>query len=267
MVEDRPVGSAWRGRVFLGSGHMVYAGPVGPTALHSHHAFQLALTRKGTTITLRGATAGGAECEAALVPSDVPHAIAIGCAYAVMLYVDPDSRDGRRLRALHVAPDVGPDAWRRAGEPLSGAGTTDPPGNWAQAESVRRAMLDALLGRSLRPTPLHPALVRAIDRLPELLEARLRLGTLADELGISEGRLAHLFGGELGLPFRRYVAWLRLRRAAEALQAGETLASAAHHAGFADAAHFTRTFRRMFGLVPSEIARVVDWVVEPHASS
>ena len=57
--------------------------------------------------------------------------------------------------------------------------------------------------------------------------------------------------------------WLRLRRAGEALQAGEAIATAAHHAGFADAAHFTRTFRRMLGIVPSEIARVVDWVVEP----
>ena len=240
---------------------MLYAGPVGPTAVHSHHAFQLVRTGRGTTITLGGSTHEAVACEAAVVSSDAPHAIVAGCAHAIMLYVEPDSHDGRRLRALVVGSD--PDAWRRAGEPLLHGGAIDRPQQWVQAEGLRRCMLDALLGPSTRPRPLHPALARAVKRLPNLLDDPLRLAPLAAEVGISAGRLAHLFGGELGLPFRRYVAWLRLRRAAEALQAGQTIATAAHHAGFADAAHFTRTFRRMFGIVPSDIARVVDWVVEP----
>lgn len=255
--------STWRGRVFLGNGDMLYAGPVGPTAIHSHHAFQLAVTREGTTITLRGSGREEVQCSTALIPSDAPHAIVSGCGYAQMLYVDPDSRDGRRLRVLDVGRDGDPHAWRRAGEPLSQPTTADPPQDWAQAEVVRRSMLDPLLGAATRPKPVHPALARAMKRLPERLAGPLRLRPLAAELGISEGRLAHLFGGEVGLPFRRYVAWLRLRRAAAALAAGDTVAGAAHHAGFADAAHFTRTFRRMFGIVPSEIARVVDWFVEP----
>jgi AraC-like DNA-binding protein len=32
---------------------------------------------------------------------------------------------------------------------------------------------------------------------------------------------------------------------------GESISAAAHAAGFADAAHFTRTSKRMFGFAPS----------------
>jgi AraC-like DNA-binding protein len=35
--------------------------------------------------------------------------------------------------------------------------------------------------------------------------------------------------------------------------AGHSLTEAAYQGGFADAAHFSRTFRRMFGLPPSQL--------------
>jgi AraC-like DNA-binding protein len=52
----------------------------------------------------------------------------------------------------------------------------------------------------------------------------------------------------MGLAFRHYVLWLRLNRAVEAFAGGESLTTAAYHAGFADSAHLSRTFRRMYGM-------------------
>ncbi|HKA90274.1 MAG TPA: helix-turn-helix domain-containing protein [Haliangiales bacterium] len=49
--------------------------------------------------------------------------------------------------------------------------------------------------------------------------------------------------------------WLKLQRAATLLVGGGALAGAAAGAGFADASHMTRTFRRMFGLTPGALAR------------
>ena len=46
---------------------------------------------------------------------------------------------------------------------------------------------------------------------------------------------------------RPYILWLRLQRAACDLTEGASVTSAAHHAGFSDGAHLTRTFRRMLG--------------------
>jgi AraC-like DNA-binding protein len=74
---------------------------------------------------------------------------------------------------------------------------------------------------------------------------------LAHSVGLSEGRLIHLFTQEMGLPIRRYVLWLRLRAVVFALAEGASMTEAAHAAGFADSAHMSRTFREMFGLPPS----------------
>jgi AraC-like DNA-binding protein len=58
---------------------------------------------------------------------------------------------------------------------------------------------------------------------------------------------------EIGVPFQRFVLWRRLAAAFERLVAGATITEAAHAAGFADAAHFARTIRAMFGIRASDI--------------
>jgi AraC-like DNA-binding protein len=64
----------------------------------------------------------------------------------------------------------------------------------------------------------------------------------------------HAFTESVGVPLRPYILWLRLQRAACDLIHGATATEAAHSAGFSDAAHLTRTFRRMFGVTPTELA-------------
>lgn len=76
---------------------------------------------------------------------------------------------------------------------------------------------------------------------------------LADRVALSPSRLGELFRRDIGIPLRRYLLWLRLIEAVEALAGGLTLTEAAHRAGFADSAHFTRTFNRMFGMPPSAL--------------
>ena len=55
--------------------------------------------------------------------------------------------------------------------------------------------------------------------------------------------------------FRPYVLWQRMERAVAEYAAGATLTDAAYAGGFADSAHFSRTFRRMFGL-PAAALRI-----------
>jgi AraC-like DNA-binding protein len=54
---------------------------------------------------------------------------------------------------------------------------------------------------------------------------------------------------------RRYVLWLRLQRAVAALSSGRSVTDAAYAAGFSDAAHLSRTFRRMLGCPPRDLVR------------
>jgi AraC-like DNA-binding protein len=59
------------------------------------------------------------------------------------------------------------------------------------------------------------------------------------------------------MPLTRWRVWTRLRRAADALQRGRSLADAAHEAGFADQAHLTRQMREMMGLTPAGLLPIV----------
>jgi len=65
----------------------------------------------------------------------------------------------------------------------------------------------------------------------------------------------HLFTTSVGVPLWPYVLWLRLQRRASELARGKSVANAAHVARFSDAAHFTRTFRRMIGATPRQVLR------------
>jgi AraC-like DNA-binding protein len=64
----------------------------------------------------------------------------------------------------------------------------------------------------------------------------------------------HVFTASVGVPLRPYVLWLRLQRASYELMNGATVTETAHIAGFSDAAHLTRTFRRMPGTTPTDLA-------------
>jgi AraC-like DNA-binding protein len=64
----------------------------------------------------------------------------------------------------------------------------------------------------------------------------------------------------VGIPFRRFVLWSRMRQAVASTQAGRDLTEAAVDAGFSDSAHLSRTFRAMFGLSPSMVLPLAEIV-------
>jgi AraC-like DNA-binding protein len=77
------------------------------------------------------------------------------------------------------------------------------------------------------------------------------LKSLAAISGLSPSRFMHVFTESVGVPLRPYILDPRLQRACAELLAGATVTSAACSAGFSDAAHLTRTFRRMVGITPT----------------
>jgi AraC-like DNA-binding protein len=251
---------AWKGQLFFGPRRLLYAGPLGETRPHAHHTFQV-LVSLGEPVALRDAHQQVVTCQAAVTPPDVEHTIASPSAAVVILHVNPDDSVGRQLRTLGIGTDA--EAWRRAGAPLLTEDVKSVPKRWADAELLSHSLLQSLRADTRQVPPAHPAVKKLLRLLPGLLEEDVRLSALAQHVGLSAGRLSHLFGQEVGLPLRPYILWLRLQRAAGHLQRGASLTRAAHAAGFTDSAHLSHAFRRTFGLSPSEIAGVVDWVLPP----
>lgn len=92
---------------------------------------------------------------------------------------------------------------------------------------------------------------RAIGAIEQSLDNVPRLPVVAATVALSASRFSHRFADEVGIAFRRFVLWARIRRAVDEIACGGQLTGAAMAAGFSDAAHMTRTFRDTFGLSPS----------------
>ncbi len=234
---------------------MVYDGPIGATAAHAHHAYQIVVSASGR---LHLATRSErAAAEAAVIPPDELHAFEQSAPRAVLLYVAPESRVGRRLAAL-APPRSRLATWIEAAAslgrvPLAELATS------IEARAFADHLLDGLVGSVGPPRPWPPAIQRLVTLLPGRLGDAVRLPALARELGLSESRLSHLVTEHVGIPFRPYLRWLRLVRATTEIARGSTITEAAYAAGFSDGPHLTRAFRRMFGIAPSDVAGVATW--------
>ena len=84
--------------------------------------------------------------------------------------------------------------------------------------------------------------------------------TLASELALSESRFLHLFKAELGITYRRMEIWMRLAASVRMLGTVPSLTEIAHEAGFADSAHFSRSFKETFGVLPSRYIKDSSFV-------
>lgn len=88
-------------------------------------------------------------------------------------------------------------------------------------------------------------------------QARLDPEALARKLGVSSRSLRYAFEREVGVPLHRYHLNLRLDMALSMLRAEpeRTLRDLADAFGFCDEFHFSRAFKRRFGMPPSQAAR------------
>lgn len=231
----------WRGWAAISPGRLYYGGQIGAADLHAHHAAQILI---GDEFVLRDADGAEHAMTAALIPANAPHAIVHGAADGLLALIDP---------VQAAPPHAHPHPWSAAGWHLE----LDVP---AGRDLPTLHALVNHLTRAAPPRPRHPALVHATQVITAMLPARVRLTEVARAVHLSDSRLSHLFTSELGLPFRPYVLWMRLRAALSSLSGGALLTEAAHTAGFADSAHLTRVVRRMMGQAPSTLAAGVRWL-------
>ena len=112
-----------------------------------------------------------------------------------------------------------------------------------------------------RPERVRGGLAPGVRRrVLELMEARasdrLTLDELAGEAGLSPAHFARAFKESVGRAPHQHLLTLRLDRARRLLDAPDAgLSDIALRTGFADQAHFTRFFKRRFGVTPGALLR------------
>jgi AraC-like DNA-binding protein len=74
---------------------------------------------------------------------------------------------------------------------------------------------------------------------------------IAGSVGLSVSRFAFLFKKSTGITFKQYVLHTKLVKSVKSILFEDNLTQVAHQGGFADQAHFTRTYLKTFGILPS----------------
>ena len=243
--------STWSGTLALGSGLVAYVGPGSSADAHRHDAIQLIWSPSGPVQVHTEHSSTTAH--AALIPSRQTHGFEADGAAVVILLIEPAGPLGHRLTALAHELSTADVEARLAGTrlPESDAGASVI--GWSR--DLLRAVTDD-------DTPTNPAEIRrevldAIGYIDAHLHQAPLLTTSAGHVGLSPRHLRRNFTTDVGIPFRRYVLWRRLRRALLTVGDGTDMTTAAATAGFTDSPHFSRTFRQTFGLAPSDVLPLI----------
>ena len=242
--------------VFIWPDRALFIGDRSVTDLHAHHAVELSVALDGAGIDMAAGTAAHRGIPGAVVRSDAEHQLAIHGPKIAILYIEPRSAVGTALARWLGERDLAPlpaDVAAAHGPALRRLFEAD--ADLVAAQAACGALTEAFAGV---PAPVYRdvRIDRALAFLNAQVEAAPTQAEVAREVGLSASRFGHLFSEQVGLPMRRYLLWMRLRHALTAALGGASMVEAAHAAGFADAAHFTRTCKRMFGLPPTAFAPV-----------
>jgi AraC family transcriptional regulator len=234
------------GCLLIGRGGAVIPG-------HSHYALQIAV---GATPGIRFRPSERDEWttySGAMIPSRVPHWMdATPVPNVAVVLLEPETRQGRAITERWLTggiADIPAELVAEHGLPLFDA--------WMHERSepaiIRAAqrLVGALAG-GVEPTVVSDERVlRAVAYIRAHVAEPLTLEQVAEVACLSPSRFRHLFVEQTGMAFRPYVLWRRFVHVWEVLRGGASLSHAAHAAGFADAAHLSRTSKTMFGFAPS----------------
>lgn len=123
----------------------------------------------------------------------------------------------------------------------------------------RKGVIEEMLRRILRRSnhPDRPAEVSARSAVEMIAESggTIRVGTLADDLGVGRKRLVRIFDREVGISPKKIARIIRFQRSLQVLRTSNSLAEAAYEIGYYDQAHFIREFRELSGRTPGDWLR------------
>jgi AraC-like DNA-binding protein len=223
--------------------------------MHAHYAIQIAFGSQPGIRFRSSEREEWTEYGGAIIPSRQPHTMdATVVPFNVVMFIEPETREGRALSEIYLRDGIAPLPDDKLADvvPQLFAAWQERRTTGAVTEAARE-VVDALTGGVEPAIVSDQRILRAISYIKSHLDSELTLDEVAREAYLSPSRFRHLFVEETGMALRPYILWRRFVRVWELLTDGASLSTAAHRAGFADAAHLSRTSRRMFGFPPSAL--------------
>jgi len=240
--------------LYIRTGYALYLGPLHDNREHRHHLVQVALgLYHDFTLTIEGSEHKACE---ALLRAGVMHRVGSPDAPVCMVLFDADSSF-----AASVEKSLAGEVFKVFSEPMVS-------GKLRKVFNSEKSLpsgeeLDGLVANlfgteSLNEQKKNPAMEELLEHLKSSEGKRCSAAEGAARIGLSESRMLHRFTEYTGIPFRRYLLWLRLRDAIDCITGGMNFTDAAHEAGFSDSAHLSRTFVDTFGMTMLKIFKNPD---------
>lgn len=247
--------------IYVWPERFLYLGPSTRTSAHRNHAATWLVAREGSLrVTL--ASGESLENEAIYLPPETEYATDLASSSIAALYWEPESTNFQR--ALEHFDNI----------PRAFACSQLDRGSFDKLHEFEttREEADQLLAGMFGFASMHGNGAPFVDARINTALAFLRdspqdydsIEALSARVHLSPSRFAHLFKKVVGIPVRRYVLWLKLRRALDLAIAGDSLTTAALSAGFADSAHLSRSVRAMMGIAPEFLFRQRERLVIHH---
>jgi AraC-like DNA-binding protein len=239
----------------------IYVGPGFQLPAHRNTVAVLALameTPMRAAIDASDLTQGFRVCNSVLIEPNQLHLIDTGTHDCVFIYLDALSDDLAILRGHCIYPGKKLSFNLRNEREVIDLLVRMPRNaqSWRNTEASLARVLGFIQGQNdQRITTVVNALLLSPN------DTR-RAEEWASHIGLSSSRFQHLFKESVGLSFRRFRLWARMRIALKYALRGSSLTEAAMVAGLSSSAHLSAAFKDMFGITPSQLISASPTYIE-----
>lgn len=191
-------------------------------------------------------------CEVALVSKDISYKLSTSeTDYTVFIHLDPYSDMGIKL----IQNSFGIKRLNRcdflATLNLVKEWLVGPENTSQKIDNILNSVVETIITTKLTSKEIDERVLKCIQYFRNSDAETIPLHLMANQVFLSPSRLSHLFKEETGLTFRQFVLHCKLVKSLKAMRNQQNLTDASFIGGFTDQPHFTKTFKKNFGIKPS----------------
>lgn len=140
------------------------------------------------------------------------------------------------------------------GELIDALDTPTDEGKYIEA-SLGRMLAACVFSTDLADENYRTLAARACMLIRKNCTRAMRTEDLAREMGVHKSHLVRAFSNAVGIAPQKYMRQVRVAEATELIASGCPLTDIALMLNFSDQAHFTREFKKVFGVPPGALSR------------